>query len=373
MIHFAIGTKAQFIKMAPIMHLLHEDGEPYHLLDLSQHGSLTGKILSDFGLSPLVTRLGEKNKSVTTYMQAAKWLARGFGHILFNRRAIANRLFINEPGVVLIHGDTLSTLLGHYLAKAAGLKTALVEAGLSSGDFFDPFPEEWIRRHIGKKTDYLFAPDETSETWLRHRKLKDKTINTRYNTGRDALYLIRDKFPIPNTTVSADRAYGIVTLHRLETISNKRRLKRAVMHIIAMSEAMGPLCFYMHPPTENALKATGLIVLLTDSRHITIRGLAPYPDFMQALSQARFVLTDGGSIQEEASYLNKPCLLLRNRTERQEGIGENAILSTWDVNRDAAHLLQTEKQLTTRNDSPFMEASRTILTALKEFRTGKHI
>lgn len=373
MIHFAIGTKAQFIKMAPIMHLLHEEGEPYHLLDLSQHGSLTGKILTDFGLSPVVTRLGEHNKSVTTYMQAVKWLALGFGHILFNKHEISNRLFLNAPGVVLIHGDTLSTLLGHYLAKAAGLKTALVEAGLSSGNFLDPFPEEWIRRHIGKKTDYLFAPDETSETWLRQHKLKGQTVNTGYNTGRDALYLIRDKFTIHDSAVAGDQAYGIVTLHRLETISRKRRLRRAVAHIVAMSEAIGPLHFYMHPPTENALKAAGLMNLLTESRHITVRGLAPYPSFMQALSRARFVLTDGGSIQEEASYLGKPCLLLRNRTERKEGIGKNAILSTWSVDRDASHLLHTEEQLMAGSSNSSMEASRIILTTLKEFRTGKHI
>jgi len=368
MIHFAIGTKAQFIKMAPIMHLLQGDGEPYHLLDLSQHGSLTGKILADFGLAPIVTRIGREGRSVTTYSQAVRWLASGFIHVRFKRRAVQDRLFIKQDGVALIHGDTLSTLLGLYLAKAAGLKTALVEAGLSSGNLFDPFPEEWIRRHVGKRVDYLFPPDVVSEAWLRKRRLKGRIVNTGYNTGKDSLDLMRNRVRAHAARTHND--YGIVTLHRLETLSSRRRLKRVINHILDLAQVLGKLHFYMHPPTENALRKTGLIQALKESANIHIFELAPYPEFINALSRARFVLTDGGSIQEESFYLRKPCLILRNRTERNEGIGKNAILSTWNPSQDASHLHSAEQEQPHETNSPDLSASRTILNALQEFRIG---
>jgi len=369
MIHFAIGTKAQFIKMAPIMHLLQLEGEPYHLLDLSQHGSLTGKILADFDLAPIITRIGKKGRSVTTYSQAVTWLATGFIHVCFKRNAAYEQLFLKQDGVALIHGDTLSTLLGLYLARAAGLKIALVEAGLSSGNLIDPFPEEWIRRHVGKRVDYLFPPDIVSETWLRKRNLKGHIINTEYNTGRDSLNLMRNREHRHATT--AHDGYGIVTLHRLETLSNRRRLKRVINHILELAQILGKLRFYMHPPTENALRKAGLMQTLKGSANVHVFELAPYPEFVSALSRARFVLTDGGSIQEESFYLRKPCLILRNRTERNEGIGKNALLSTWDPGLDASHLQSAEQEEQSHESrNADLIASRTILDALQEFRIG---
>lgn len=368
MIHFSIGTKAQFIKMAPIMHLLQIESEPYHLLDLSQHGSLTGKILTDFGLTPIVTRIGRKGTSVTTYSEAVKWLVSGFFHVWFKKSEVYDQLFIKQDGVVLIHGDTLSTLLGLYLAKTAGLKSSLIEAGLSSGNLFDPFPEEWIRRHVGKRVDYLFPPDNVSETWLRKRNLKGRIVNTGYNTGKDSLAIIRKNGHLHDTTMHDD--YGIVTLHRLETLSNRRRLKRTVNHVLNLAEILGKMRFYMHPPTENALRKSGLMETLLKSANIHIFKLAPYPEFVSVLSQAKFVLTDGGSIQEESFYLRKPCLILRNCTERVEGIGKNAILSTWDPRLDALHLHNAEQEKIYELDNSELSASRTILHALQEFRVG---
>jgi len=370
MIHFAIGTKAQFIKMAPLMSLLEKEGENYHLLDLSQHGSLTGKILKDFNLRPVTTSLTKTNQSVTTYFQAVTWFTRGLWKIAIHRRKLRDRLFLGQDGVVLLHGDTLSTLLGLYLAKAAGLKTALVEAGLSSGNLLDPFPEEWVRRHTGKKVNFLFPPDDVSESWLRQQHFHCDIINTKYNTGRDALFLITE-----NQAISADSrseakgAYGMVTLHRLETLSSRRRLTRAIRHILALAKKLGPIRFYMHPPTENALKRSGLIRDVESSNNIEIHGLEPYPLFIQSLMTSQFILTDGGSIQEEASYLNKPCLILRNSTERPEGLGKNAILATWDVDTDTSFLCGLIGSSSKKNEiKPSMVASRIILQALNEFR-----
>lgn len=369
MIHFAIGTKAQFIKMAPIMRLLEDAHEKYHLLDLSQHGNLTGKILVDFDLKPIITSLRKTKKSVTTYFQAIRWFAAGAFQAIARRHRARERLFLGQNGIVLLHGDTLSTLLGLCLAKAAGLKTALVEAGLSSGRLLDPFPEEWIRRYTSKKVDLLFPPDDISETWLRQRDFRCPIINTRYNTGRDSLSLILTKQVPDAGQTEANRKFGVATLHRLETLSNKQRLARAVQHILALAHKLGPLKFYMHPPTSNAMKKHGLMGLIESSAHVELHELEPYPRFIGSLMKAEFILTDGGSIQEEASYLMKPCLILRNRTERRDGLGANAALASWDIEADTAFLSEKINEYAyTRAVDPEMHASRTILRSLDEFR-----
>ena len=369
MIHFAIGTKAQFIKMAPLMRLLEDARENYHLLDLSQHGSLTGKILSDFDLKPAITSLRKTKKSVTTYFQAISWFVYGIYQAVARHRHVRDRLFLGQKGIVLLHGDTLSTLLGLYLAKSAGLKTALVEAGLSSGKLLDPFPEEWIRRHTGEKVDFLFPPDKISESWLRQHNFKCPIINTTYNTGRDSLSLIVSKHALNTEQSEMNGKFGVATLHRLETLSNKQRLARAIRHILTLARELGPIKFYIHPPTANAMKKYGLINEIESSTHIELHGLEPYPQFIGSLMKARFILTDGGSIQEEASYLMKPCLVLRNRTERSDGIGNNATLASWDTEADASFLRKKIDELSQpRARESEMYASRIILKSLDEFR-----
>jgi UDP-N-acetylglucosamine 2-epimerase (non-hydrolysing) len=366
MIHFAIGTKAQFIKMAPVMRVLERAAEPYHLLDLSQHGSLTGQILQDFGLTPAISRFGLPGRSVETYAQAARWLAHGLLEITLHRSRVRRHYFLDAAGVVLLHGDTLSTILGLYLARAAGLPAALVEAGLTSRRLFDPFPEEWVRRHVARRARILFAPDAAAERWLRNAGYPGEIVNTGYNTGRDALNLIAMRSP----PVPVTERYGVVTLHRLETLANKRRLRRAIEHIVAISEIAGPMRFYMHPPTENALVRAGLYAMVTSAPQLRVGRLQPYPDFVRELMGARFIITDGGSIQEEAFYLGKFCLILRNTTERTEGIGTNARLTTWNVQTDVTHLQQAKANAAPIEQLPTLGASSTIVRTLKERWTG---
>lgn len=369
MIHFAIGTKAQFIKMAPVMHLLQQQGTSYHLLDLSQHGALTGRILDDFSLRPLLTRLRDDRTSVTTYREAALWLADSARHLIVKRGDVRRRLFMDRDGIVLLHGDTASTLLGLYLAFAARLTSGLVEAGLTSGKLFDPFPEEWIRRHVSRRCAFLFPPDSQAEALLKRNNASARIVSTGYNTGRDALHLMRRRFaarPSGSSTVLPP-AYGVATLHRLETLSNKSSLTRAITHICAIARAMGPLVFFLHPPTVNALKRHRLLDHLQASTDIQTSPLLPYSEFVDVLARARFVLTDGGSIQEECAYLAKPCVILRSRTERSEGLDQNAALSSWDVQTDVSHLRTTPPTAITEPTD--LAASRSIVSAVAECTT----
>ena len=350
------------------MHVLQETKREYHLLDLSQHASLTGAILKDFGLQPHITKLATNGRSITTYAQAISWFSKGIWLTIAHKLNLRERFFMDKEGVVLLHGDTLSTLLGFRLAKAAGLRTALVEAGLSSGSLLDPFPEEIIRRYTSRRAAYLFPPDAASETWLRERIPQGLIKNTGYNTVYDSISLILALHPTEKGRHGNDPPYGIATLHRLETLSSRKRLRQAIHHIIAISRKMGLVQFYMHEPTRNALKRSGLINILEAEKNILIKDLAPYPEFILAQKNAEFILTDGGSIQEEAAYLSKPCLILRNRTERNDGVGKNAVISTWVAENDIHNLKRLigsgEKKQTNTSS---LKSSLTILRALREY------
>jgi UDP-N-acetylglucosamine 2-epimerase (non-hydrolysing) len=365
-IHFAIGTKAQFIKMAPLMYVLHSEGMPYHLLDLSQHAALTGRILADFGLAPNITHLRSERASVTTYWEAARWITTGLRQLARGRTEVLKRFFLGRSGVALVHGDTLSTLLGLYLARRAGLQVGLVEAGLTSRNLFNPFPEEWIRRHATRRCTYLFAPDETAENWLRQSSFGSKIVNTGYNTGRDALALIARSTKPGNRPTNEEprQGFGVVTLHRLETLSSRKRFTRAIHYIRAISDAWGPLRFYLHPPTVHALARFGLETVLRSAPNVTTSPLLPYPDFVRALTESSFVITDGGSVQEETAYLGKPCLILRQTTERQEGLGRTAKLASWDLNADIQHLVGAAG-LVTVPEMPTLDASLRVIESLR--------
>ena len=360
MIHLIIGTKAQFIKMMPLMHLLETGQRPYHLLDLGQHGAITRRIVEDFGLAPQVTRLSETAENVESYGHAARWLASGVSRLFWSRRRLLDTCFRGQDGISLIHGDTASTLLGLHLGRRAGLRVGLVEAGLSSGDAFDPFPEELIRRHAERKADLLFPPDAKGAARLRSLGLRGRVVQTAYNTGRDALMLVIQRHGLERPPADAGQ-YSVMTLHRLETLSRGSLLKRIVAHAEELSGRIGPVRFFLHGPTHAALLRNGLLERLEKHPAFTIAPLLPYPQFVHQLLHCRYLLTDGGSIQEEASYLEKPCLILRRRTERDNGLGRNIRLASYDAAEDLQFLHAWEMREEKFAPDFSFQASRQIL------------
>lgn len=361
--HIIVGTKAQFIKMAPIARLLEERGWPYRILDLGQHGSITPGIVRDFGLKPDQVHVLPWDSTVVTYGQALRWVGALVARIASPRKKLTADLLKQPAGYALVHGDTLSTLLGLHLARRLGLRVGLVEAGLSSGNFLDPFPEEMIRRHVEKRADLLFAPDHSSADRLKKRGLKGAVIDTGYNTGRDALLLIARLHAEKNGSVPTFRT--VLTLHRAETIGHISRLRSVINHVISLAPSIGPIRFYLHEPTRRALIRGKLIKTLQGSQHFQLFPLGSYPEFTRDLVRAKYILTDGGSIQEEASYINKRCLILRRTTERGHGLGETAMLASMNTESDLQFLLDTGR--TAPRDSQWevtLKAPETILEAL---------
>jgi UDP-N-acetylglucosamine 2-epimerase (non-hydrolysing) len=222
----------------------------------------------------------------------------------------------------MVHGDTLTALLATVVARIRRIEVIHVEAGLRSGSWRNPFPEELCRRFIGKLARVHFAP--TLEAVNHLKGCDGDVVYTHGNTSRDALVqaLRRDKPQLRN-----NRPFGIVTLHRSELLSNLNILEETLRELAVLSDR---ITVRLVLDERSASIIYGSSKLLNALGHnVKIEDKLNHNEFVEALVEAEFVVTDSGGIQEEAAILGKPCLVHRKMSERQDGIGANARLSGW--------------------------------------------
>lgn len=322
MIHIFIGTKAQLIKMAPVMQRLDEKGVTYNFIDSGQHGGITNDLIRQFKLRQPDVYLRDKSENIRTIPQALMWSTRNLSQPLLNPRQSFKKIFNNQNGICLIHGDTLSTLISLFYAKRCGIKVAHVESGLRSYNLLDPFPEELVRLIAMRYSDLLFAPSEWSYENLCKMGYLNKTIKTGINTGFEAVHYALKQVRGKNRP---NQPYVIVTIHRMETIYQQTRLKK-IIKLIEKISSNYKILFVLHQPTRQQLIRFDLYSSLSKIPSVEMLPLLPYIEFVDLIAGANFIITDGGSIQEECYYLNKPCMVMRSKTERIEGLGENARL-----------------------------------------------
>ncbi|MBN2094793.1 MAG: UDP-N-acetylglucosamine 2-epimerase [Candidatus Aenigmarchaeota archaeon] len=323
MIYITLGSKAQLIKMAPIMVELNKQNIKYRFIFTGQHKETIKELIDVFGLRrPDYTLY--KGKDITQVFQMASWSVKCLVHTARNKK----KIFPSKNGIVLVHGDAFSALLGAMMAKMSGLKVGYVEAGLRSNDIWNPFPEEITRRIVSRMVDYHFCQDEAAMN--NSKKYGGKKINTRHNTLYDALMLaVRNQNKI-NVDIPGEK-YGLVSIHRYENISSEKRLDEIVRSMEELSKNIR-LLFILHKPTRERLKKYGIYGRIKKNPNIELRPRYDYFRFIKLVWNAEFVITDGGSNQEECSYLGKPCLLMRSKTERFEGLGKNTVISNYNRN-----------------------------------------
>jgi UDP-N-acetylglucosamine 2-epimerase (non-hydrolysing) len=324
MIYVIIGTKAQLIKMAPLLAYFQRHGTSYHYISTGQHNATIDEILANFNLRTPDTVLYD-GPDITSIKQMAVWGAKLLWRTWWRKREI----FPGERknSIVLVHGDTFSTLLGALMGRFAGLKVGHVESGLRSFNWFHPFPEEITRLLTFKLSDYYFCPGE----WAVNNLSKEKglKINTISNTLYEALQTALPAIERITDVEIPVHTYAVATLHRYENVYKADALARMV-NLIEQIAASCPLLFILHKPTEINLKKFGFYQRLADNSRIELRPRYDYFRFIKLLRGAHFVVSDGGSNQEECYYLGKPVILLRQSTERKEGLGENCVLSRYD-------------------------------------------
>lgn len=355
MIHVFLGTKAQLVKMAPVMMEMTNRGIPYNFIHSGQHQETVSDLLNDFGLRQPDFVLHE-GRDITSITAMAGWLFR-----ILKKHGPESPVWRGDrKGVVLVHGDTFSTLTGALLARRCGLKVAHVEAGLRSFNIFHPFPEELTRLAVFRLSDYLFAPGQWACDNL--NKVRGRVIDTGGNTLIDS---IAHFLASPHRTDHIpDGPYALVSIHRFENIFRKRRLEWITERLTEIAKKHR-LLFILHPATREKLQEHGLDKKLSGAG-IELRPRYGYLDFISLLNQARFLITDGGSNQEESSYLGVPCLVMRKATERKEGIGENVLVSGHDrqtIERFVDHYDEFRRPPLAQTLHP----SREIIDSLQEY------
>ena len=326
-IFVVIWTKAQMIKMAPIMKWLQDRNINYTYVLTGQHKETMDKLENNFGIKkPDVILYSWKD--ITWLIQMFFWIARILRKTVFRRKEIFGN---SKRWVVLVHGDTFSTLLWALMWKLSGHKVAHIESGLRSFNLFHPFPEEITRLLTFRLSDYYFCPGDWALNNL--KKYKWEKINTEYNTLYDALHLAIQNEDNVNIEIP-DEKYSIFSIHRFENIFKKKQFEFILSQLTKISENIKVL-FILHAPTRKKLLELWLMNLIEKNKNIELRPRYDYFEFNKLLHHAEFCVTDGWSNQEECFYMWKPCLLMRKATERQEGIGQNVIIS--DYKEDKIH------------------------------------
>lgn len=332
MINVLIGTRAQLIKMAPLILEMERRQWPLRLIFTGQHKETMANLMAEFVIATKPVLLHE-GQEINGIAQVIPWFSKCLWQLLRHR----SRLWARSPegrGLVLVHGDTFSTLLGALAGRLVGLQVAHVESGLRSFNLWHPFPEELTRLAVFRLSNFAFCPDAWSKNNLKGYRVQ--THETGGNTLIDALRIAWSaERRLPHEL--PEGRFGVVSLHRFENVFRKDRLER-VLTLVEQAAEKFPLVFVLHPATRKNLEKFDLMGRLEASQMISLWPRMGYFDFVTLLRASHFVITDGGSNQEELSYMNKPTLLMRKVTERQEGIGRNVVLCEYDQGRLRAFL-----------------------------------
>lgn len=324
---FFIGTEAELIKLFPVIQGVRQRGLPFRIIASGQNDLNNSQVmLRALGMKPDIELSKESDirKSAAGLLQ---WYGKTWR--LARRELPAYLTGIDLPrSVMVVHGDTVSTLMGAWLGRRMGMRVAHVEAGLRSHNWLNPFPEEIDRVLTSRKADVHFAPGAEP---MKNLAGRTGVVNTEYNTIIDSLAFSRS-IPCKDQKVNdlMGRDYFVLVFHRQENLMKKELVRQIAARAKALA-AQRCCVFILHKPTEVALQEMGLLQDLLETPNLVALPRVEYFDFMKLLDAAQFVITDGGSNQEELSYMGKPCIILRTHTERQDGLGENALLYGGDL------------------------------------------
>ncbi len=350
-----VGTRPEIVKMAPIIHECERRRLEFFLLHTGQHysGIMSSSFFDDMKLPAPDKNLGIGSGSQAE--QTAKALV-----------GIEKVLEKQQPDVVLVQGDTNAGLSAAIAAVKLQIPVGHVEAGLRSYD--TRMPEEHNRRLTDHASAYLFAPTKNSAEILRKESVWGKVFVTG-NTVIDALENLM-QFALERSSVNEEIGldeFALLTLHRAENVDNKAVLMGLVNGLIDLDTK---IIFSAHPRTVKRLKQFGLLDRVQTESKIKLIEPASYLDFIALMKQAKFILTDSGGIQEEATApsLNKRVFVLRISTERPEAVesGHVTVVGTDPEEFTEKIRKEVEKGLDKERPCPYGDgyASKRILDIL---------
>lgn len=322
------GARPNFMKIAPLYRALrNQKGIRLSFVHTGQHYAvnMSHSFLKDLGLPKPAYFLGVG--SGTHSEQTAKTMT-AFEKVCLNL----------EPDLVVVVGDVNPTMACAIVAKKLGIPVAHVEAGLRSGDM--SMPEEVNRILTDSISDYLFVSEKSGVSNLLKEGKANEKIHFVGNIMIDSL--VSALSAAQNSKICeklgvAPKNYGLVTLHRPSNVDSHLQLIRLLRELNTISRKI-TLVFPVHPRTKKNIMG---LKNFSISPSIFLIEPAGYVDFLHLISNAHFVLTDSGGIQEETTFLGIPCLTLRENTERPITIelGTNQLVTPGNIVKKAARIL----------------------------------
>jgi UDP-N-acetylglucosamine 2-epimerase (non-hydrolysing) len=327
-----VGTRPEAIKLAPVIRQLQESERlrPF-TISTSQHGEMVDQIFANFGISAEVDLRVMRPRQQLWDLTA----------ILSTR---LGELFGSNPvDAVIVQGDTTSALIGGLAAFYHRIPVGHVEAGLRSHDRYSPFPEELNRTLLGRLANWHFAPTPHAADLLRREGIDGSSIFVSGNTVVDSLHWMVRRLrgrEIRPGVLNGQRKLVIVTCHRRENLGLPMRSVALAIKHLADGHPDVHFLFPLHP---NPVVREAVQPILSKQNGVTLCEPLNYEEFLSALQQSYFVLSDSGGVQEEATALGKPVLVLRRETERPEGVEAGTLrlvgTNVQDILREAHELL----------------------------------
>lgn len=306
------GTRPEAIKMCPLVKELQTRGGLETVVCVTgQHRQMLDSVLNTFGVTP------EYDLSI---MKDKQTLFDVTVNILEKIRSVLEK---EQPDVVLVHGDTTTTFAAALACFYLGIKVGHVEAGLRTYNIHSPYPEEFNRQAVGIVSEYNFAPTDLARDNLLREGKRPESIFVTGNTAIDALKTtVRDDYRHEQLDWAKDGRLIMITAHRRENLGEPmHHMFRAIRRIADENpdvRAIYPI--HMNPAVRRAADEE-----LGGCDRIRIIEPLDVIDFHNFLSRSYMILTDSGGIQEEAPSLGKPVLVMRDTTERPEGIAAGTL------------------------------------------------
>ncbi|MBD2841043.1 non-hydrolyzing UDP-N-acetylglucosamine 2-epimerase [Erythrobacter rubeus] len=314
------GTRPEAIKMAPVVHRLKKvPGMKLDVCVTAQHREMLDQVLSLFDIAPDfdldVMKPGQDLTDITANI------------------IVALRDVLKNGGYdrLLVHGDTTTTMAGALAAFYAQVPVGHVEAGLRTGNMYEPWPEEANRMIVGRLADLHFAPTETARQSLLAENVDDAQIIVTGNTVIDALHQVvanldadealddelRARFPF----IEEGRRVILVTGHRRENFGEGfENICRALKDISDQGDAQIVYPVHLNPNVQGPVNR-----ILGNTPDVHLIEPQEYLPFVWLMRRSHFVITDSGGVQEEAPSLGKPVLVMRNTTERPEAVDAGTV------------------------------------------------
>lgn len=301
------GTRPEAVKMAPLVQALKETEALQPVVVVSaQHREMLDGVLETFHIKP------DYDLDI---MQQGQTLSEITSRVLMKLESVIKEV---QPDMILVHGDTMTTFAGSLAALYNQIPIGHVEAGLRTWNKYAPFPEEMNRQMVGVMADLNFAPTNNAARNLINENKDESSIVVTGNTAIDAMSTtIADDYDSAIIQKNKGKRVILLTAHRRENIGEPmKHIFKAVRRIVEQYENV----VVVYPMHKNPKVRTIAQQYLGDHERIELIEPLGVIDFHNFANNAYFILTDSGGVQEEAPSLGKPVLVLRDTTERPEGV-----------------------------------------------------